>query len=223
MASLPIHLYFELVAFVASVSLFFQKGTPRYMKTFPFFLLLTLVIEFVGWQMQTVKAREKSIWLYNFFVIVIFDYYLFILKNFIRNIKVRQVISFFLCMYPVIAIVDIFYIQKHEFHSFTYAFGCVLVVAGCIYYYLELFRAPKFVNLIREPAFWITAGLLFFHCCTFFFFSLINMLFKDSKFLLSANTILKFVLFLFYLLFTIGFLCRLTFSRNKALKRARMR
>jgi hypothetical protein len=213
MASIPPHLYFELVAFIASIMLFFLKGTPRYMKSFPFFLLLTLLVEIIGWQMAKVRARTPSIWLYNFFVIVTFDYYLFILKNFIRNTRVKKITAYFIWVYPVIALVDIFFIQKNEFHSFTFAFGCLLIVAGCIYYYLELFRAPKFVNLLREPPFWITAGLLFFFCCTFFFFSLINILFKDSKVLHNANLILRVVLFLFYLLLTVGFLCRMKFKK----------
>jgi hypothetical protein len=207
MGSIPIHLYFELISFLASITLYFQKGTPRYMKTFPVFLLLTVIVEIVGWQLP--RQRQTRIWVYNFYVIISFDYYLWILKNFIVKPKAKKLIFYSLWGYPILALIDIFFIQLNEFHSFTFALGCLLVVSACIYYYLELFRRPQSIDLIREQAFWITCGLLFFHCCTFAFFSLMNSLFKSSNILPTLNAILKVILFFFYTLFTIGFLCRI--------------
>jgi len=184
------------------------------MKTFPVFLLLTVLVEIVGWQTALHKQKNISIWVYNFFVIVSFDYYLFILKNFIRSLKAKKIILYSLWIYPVVALIDIFFIQLNEFHSFTFALGCLLIVSVCIYYYFELFRQPQFVNLLHEQAFWITSGLLFFHCCTFAFFSLMNSLYKATKLLQNLNDILKVVLFLFYLMFAIGFLCRLKLRKT---------
>src|SRR4051812_45066832 len=103
-SSMPIHIYFELMSFVASLTLYFQRAIPRYMKSFPVFLLLTVIVEIVGWQLP--KHRQTRIWLYNFFIIINFDYYLYILRNFIHNQKIKKIISYSLLGYPILALVD---------------------------------------------------------------------------------------------------------------------
>jgi hypothetical protein len=188
------------------------------MKSFPVFLLLTVLVETAGWQTSTHRQRSLNIWIYNFYVIISFDYYLYILKNFIHSSRIKKIIGYLLWFYPALALIDIFFIQVHEFHSFTFALGCLLIVSACIYYYLELFREPKSIDLLHEQAFWITTGLLFFYCCTFAFFSLINSLFKAYKIFHALNGVLRVVLFFFYLLFTIAFLCRLKITKPKLLQ-----
>ena len=215
MKSIPIHLYFELMSFLASLTLYFQKKTPGYMKSFPVFLLLTVLVEIAGWQTSIHKQRSLNIWIYNFFVIINFDYYLYILRSFIHSSRVKRIIVYAIWSYPVLALIDIFFIQVNEFHSFTFALGCLLIVSACIYYYLELFREPKSIDLLHEQAFWITAGLLFFYSCTFAYFSLINSLFKAHKIFRALNSVLMVVLFLFYLLFSIAFLCRLKIRKPR--------
>lgn len=204
---MPIHIYFEFISFLASITLFFQKETPGYMKSFPPFLLLTVVVEIIG---SRLHDRQTNIWLYNFFIIFEFVFYLYVLKNFVYSLKAKKIILYSIVAYPIIALVNIFFGQNYEFNSITFALGCLLVVSACIYYFFELFRRPQSVNLLREHAFWITSGLLFFHSCTFAHFSLLNFLFKGSPAILqNLNHVLKIILFLFYLLFTIAFLCRI--------------
>jgi hypothetical protein len=210
---MPIHIYFELISFLASITLYFQRETPRYMKFFPVYLLITIVVEVVGWQIH--NNRQAVVWLYNFFIIFNFDFYLYILKNFIHSIKARKAILYCIVAYPMLALANILFGQVNAFNSVTYALGCLLVVSACIYYFFELFRRPQSVNLLREHAFWITSGLLFFHCCTFAHFSLLNFLFKGSPTLFkNLNDVLKVIIFLLYLLFTIAFLCRMRFRKS---------
>lgn len=209
---MPIHIYFELISFFASITLYFQKETPRYMKFFPVFLLFTIVVEITGWK---ITDRQANIWLYNFFIIINFDFYLYILKNFIHSLKTRKVILYCMGIYPILALANILFGQNNAFNSVTYSIGCLFVVSASIYYFFELFRRPQFVNLIREHAFWITSGLLFFYCCTFGYFSLANFLFRGSPIILqNLREVLKIILFLFYSLFTIAFLCRIRIKRS---------
>jgi hypothetical protein len=209
---MPIYIYFELMSFLASITLFFQKETPRYMKSFPVFLLLTVIVEIVA---SKLNNRQANIWLYNFYIIINFVFYLYILRNFIHSLKARKIILYCIVTYSILALANILFGQNHEFNSITFALGCLLVVSACIYYFFELFRRPQSVNLPREHAFWITSGLLFFYCCTFAHFSLMNFLFKGSPTILqNLREVLKIILFLFYLLITIAFLCRIRVRKS---------
>jgi hypothetical protein len=214
MKPFPVYLYFEVLCFLASLTLFFQKGTPRYMKSFPFCLLATVAVELIGWRIA--KSRVVVLWLYNSFALVISDYYLFLLWNFINNTKVKRVIGHSIWIYMILGLINLFFIQVNTFNSITFAIGCLLIVAFCIYYFFELFELPKSINLVREQAFWITSGLLFFHCCSFMLFSLTNLLSKSSAGILkNLQYRLDMILIMFYLLFTIASLCRLHLSKRK--------
>ncbi len=91
----------------------------------------------------------------------------------------------------------------------TYSLGCLLIVAFCIFYVWELFQLKHSVNLLRQPAFWICSGLLFFYACTFPILALVNFIKIEPAFLRTTGFILDFVNILLYLSFTIAFLCRL--------------
>ncbi len=123
-------------------------------------------------------------------------------------------------LYILIAVTNILFIQKIKaFHTVTYAFGCLLIVAACIYYFFELFKIPKSVELKKNPAFWICSGLLFFYCCGFPLFGMFNFLSDISKLIIKNfyNIITILNIFL-YTLFTIAFLCRLKIRKYTLLR-----
>jgi hypothetical protein len=214
MRPLPVYLYFEVLSFLASLVLFFQKGTPRFMKSFPFFLLVTVVVELMAWRLA--RNRQIVVWLYNIFSLVQFNFYLIILRNFIKSSIVRRVIGHVIWIYALMALSLLLFIQGKSFSAITFAVGCLVIVIFCIYYFFELFQLPTSINLVRERAFWITSGLLFFHCCTFALFSLTNVLNKLKPAVLkSLHSLLDMILIMFYLLFTIAFLCKIELKKNK--------
>jgi len=215
MKPLPVFLYFEVLSFLASLALFFQKGTPRYMKSFPFFLLVTVAVEIIAFNLS--KNRIAKLWLYNIFAVVTFDFYLVILWHFINNRIAKRVIWHSIWIYAVLALANLFFIQVSAFNTITFALGCLIIVVFCIYYFLELFQLPTSINLVKEQAFWISSGLLFFHSCSFMLFSLTNLLSKLSPGILkNLQYLLDMILIMFYLLFTIAFLCKINLKKNKA-------
>lgn len=199
-------LIIQIISLLVSSTLLFRRDTPRFLKVFPFFLLLTVIIEIIGWQL--VDREINTTTLYNLFTTLEFEFYLFLLFNIIRTPKARKVILFCCFSYPLLVVLNISIIQVNTFHSITYAIGCLLIVAVCIYYFFELFQLPKSVDLKKEPAFWICSGLLFFYCCSFPLFALSNYLHSVSviilKNLASIVTILNILL---YTSFIIAFLC----------------
>lgn len=180
------------------------------MKLFSPFLFLTLVAETLGSYFSSIGKNNLT--LYNFFTVFEFCFYLFIINLIIGNQRIRKAIQLTGILYAIAAVVNIFFIQKMKtFHTVTYALGCLLIVIYCIYYFLELFRFPRSVNLVNNPAFWICTGLLFFYCCGFPLYGLVNYWQDISSLVLENFTAIFTVLNIFlYSLFTIAFLCNKT-------------
>jgi hypothetical protein len=92
----------------------------------------------------------------------------------------------------------------------TYTSGCVLIVITSIYYFWETFQQKNSVNLIREPAFWICSGLLFYFTCTFPLNGLLNFVSALPQVIVQNLFQIYILLTIFlYLSFTIAYLCRL--------------
>ena len=210
MSFLPLYVYFICISFLASLSVYLMS-TPayRYLKLFPPFLLATIAVESIGSYIGS--QRRSNLTIYNFFTVFEFCFYLYVISLIISNAKMKKVFIIALIAYGVIAVINIVFIQKLKaFHTVTYAFGCLVIVAACVYYFFELFKLPRSVRLINNPAFWICSGLLFFYCCGFPLYGMINFLSGISRLIMRNFFSIIVILNIFlYSLFTIAFLCRL--------------
>jgi hypothetical protein len=204
-------IYFTLViiSFLASLTAYFQRDAPRYLKLFPVFLLLTIVVEIITTWL-TLHGKSAFI-LYNFFNPMEFLFYMYVVRENIRSPRAKKIIFYTGWLFVLVAVVNFLFIQKiTAFSSFAYALGCLLIAVICIYYFFELFQSTTSVNLVRQPAFWICAGLIFFYACSFPVYALLNFL-KEAPTLIKKNfgVILLLLNVLLYSSFTIAFLCRL--------------
>jgi len=205
---LPLYFYFILASFLVSLFLHKQRGTKLYLKLFSPFLGITFLVEVYGRYLR--YQGRNNLLLYSFFTTFEFIFYLYLLSCIIHNLKMRMAIKYILVINALIAFANSLFIQKGGFSSITYSISCLLIVFFCIYYFLELFRSPKFVNLINEPPFWICSGLLFYYCCSFPLFGLITFLSTVPRSLINNFYILVNVMnVLLYTSFIIAFVCRL--------------
>jgi hypothetical protein len=203
--NVPGYLYFELISLLASCTFYFRKGIPLYLKLFPVFLAITLTVEIIGWRILV--DGDDATTLFYLFSVFEFCFYLYTLHHIIRTRKAKTVVLYVLIIYPVLAVFNIFFIQVETFPSISYSLGCLLIVGVCIYYFYELFHLPSAVNLLREAAFWISTGLLFFYICSFPLFGLASFLYNASSIILqNLQTILTVMNALLYTLFTVSFL-----------------
>lgn len=219
MSFLPLYVYFIFISFIASLSVyFFSKDLSYYLKLFPPFLFATLIVEILGTYLASVG--KSNLWLYNFFTVVEFSFYLWIISLIINNRLIKKITRAVLILYAMAATVNIIFIQEMKFfHTTTYSIGCLLIVGVCIYYFFELFKLPKSVKLKNSPAFWICSGLLFFYCCGFPLFGLSNFLSGISKLIIKNFYAIIIILNIFlYSLFTIAFLCRLKIRKYISLR-----
>jgi len=204
----------NIICILSGIGLFFQIKPPLYIKLLPIFLLLTFTVE--GISNYLTEHKIANIPLYNFYSVLEIGFYLFVLKEIMQSRKIRKIIRNLIWIYPLIALVNILFLQKiGHFHSMTYSLGCLLIVFMSIYYFYELFQIKQSVNLIREPSFWICTGLLFFYSCTFPLFGLVNFLIGAPRFIdQNLYYILMIMNVLLYSLFTIAILCRTNIRKS---------
>ena len=204
----PPSMYVLFVSFFTSLFLLKRPEAPFYLKLFPAFLLLTIIIELTG--LYLVPHGFLTYKLYNFFTAFEFCFYLFIFSKMIRNTRVTRIISYTIIAYLALALINILFYQKNTFHSITYSLGCLLIVTCAVYYFLELFQSPTSIRLTKEPSFWITCGLLIYYCCTLPFMGLTGLLTTMPKVLLdNVYYVLIGTNIILYASFTIAFLCKI--------------
>ena len=219
--SLRIYIYFIALSFLLSLIVYGRNKSlaqPIYLKLFPPYLFLTLCVESLGTYLFSIGANNLV--LYNYFTVFEFCFYFWVLSEIVTSKKVKHIILICIPIYCLCVAYNFLFGQKMEmFHTITYALGCLFIVIFCIYYFLELFRFPKSLKLVNDPAFWICSGLLFFYCCGFPLYGLINFWYDISYLLLkNFDNVVTILNIFLYTLFAIGFLCiktrKFTLSRS---------
>jgi hypothetical protein len=209
--------YFQLiipiVCLLASITVYFQPETERYLKLFPVYLLIVNVVGPIGKYMGDHSMNNTL--LYNIYSIIEFVFYLFVLHEIIRNKKVKKIIVYILYICLPLAILDMYGIQKaNVFHSMSYALNSLALVGICVFYFYELFQLPQTNSLLREPAFWICTSILFSTCCNFPLFAFAMFFNAPPQFIINNILTILFIINIFsFSLYTIAFLCRIKTSK----------
>jgi len=197
------------VPFLASLTIFFQAPRQRYLKYFSLFLLVNFLLDAAT--SYSAYYATNNVWLSNLDSVVVISFYLFLLREIVRSKRAKKVLLIFVLAYPIVSVINIFLLQTLPLlFPMTFTSGGVLIVITSIYYFWETFQQKNSVNLIREPAFWICSGLLFYFTCTFPLNGLLNFV-SDLPQVIVQNLFQIFILLniFLYLSFTIAYLCRL--------------
>jgi len=204
-----IYITMIIISFLTSLTAYFQKDAKRYLRLFPILLFATIIVELGARWLQVHKSSRLAPYiLYNSFACIEFLFYMYAVREIIRSVRLKKIIFFAACIFLLLGIFNILFIQKTtSFNSITYAIGCLLIAVSCFYYFFELFQQSYSVTLVRQPAFWICAGLLFYYTCSFPIYGLLNFL--SSKPIMKNIQVIIILLNVFlYSSFTIAFLCR---------------
>lgn len=212
-----IYMTILIISFLAGLSIYFRKDLPAYLKLFPPFLLLTIIIELIS---RGLALRDmNNLILYNFFTTFEFIFYFFILQHVIQNKRTKKIILHIYWLYPTIALLNIFLIQGiNVFHSFSFILGCLLVIVFCARHFYELISIPGSKNLSRVPTFWVCCGLFLFYTSSLPFYVAIKFMYffsyTDIKIMWYALSIANYLL---YFLFAIAFLCTIRIRKSRSL------
>jgi len=201
-----IYLSSLLIAIVTGVmSVGFHNKTPTYIKVLPWFVLLTFIVEVFAYLYAGITGSNLNI--FNVFLIIIHLFYSFVLYQMIVSQTVRKRLLYIVCIYFVIAIVLIFFIQGiNYYNSIVYFLGGVMLCFFSGYFLYELFHVPGKENLFRRPSFWIACGILLYNSGTIPIVIPWPILLHCTRFELKIlHILLTLVYFTSYSMFTVAF------------------
>jgi hypothetical protein len=209
------------IAFLISLTVFIHKPVPLYLKLFPVYFLGALLS---GLYSEWLVAHNHfNIGIANRWGIIEFCFYFFVIHEIVINIKVRRVILLVLIFFALFAFSNLIFIQKKVgFNNVNYSVGCIITVIFSIYYFIELFQKAQVQSLARSPAFWIATAIMFNTVISFPIFSMqVFMETMDKTNLQKYQLIEKnmemigdIILILSVILYSIGFLCRITIRKS---------
>ncbi len=201
------------IAFLFSLVPLFHRPVPLYLRLFSLYLLINCTAEiFISYKAM---KNQNNLLLISLIDLLSICFYIYVVRGFIQRRQPKRLFLYFLLILPPVFAINVFLVQKSQvFQSMTYSFGSLLVVVACIYYFWELFQHTYYVRLVREPAFWICSGILFYYACSFPIYGLVNFIKPDPQVLKVLAIILNSVSIFLYLSFSIAFLCRLKIRKS---------
>jgi hypothetical protein len=204
----------SILTFIISLTIFLRPGGEPYLRSFSFFLFVNCCLDTSTSYMAL--NTINNVFLSNVNTMVTIGFYLYLLMEIVQRPKAKKVLLIVFIVYLLISMMNFFLVQKTGvFNSMTYCLGCLLIVTACIYYFWELFQQRESLNLLRQPAFWICSGLLFYCACSFPLQGMLNFMKSLPKVILENLLIIFDILNIFlYLSFSIAFLCRLKIKRS---------
>jgi hypothetical protein len=210
---MPFYITVIIISFLASIlGLSVKENQVPVLISFSCFLFLSAVVEFIGWKLS--MKYINTVALYNFFTLFEFIFYLFFFRSVFTSSRMKRIILVVMIAYCICVFLNIFFIQKGIFHSYTYVLGCMLIVIFSIAYFYFLFRFPETGSLVKNPFFWIGIGLLFYYTCTIPVYGLQNFITHTVRYYNRILTLIEDLLnIVLYTLFSIGFLCKINFRK----------
>jgi len=211
----------QLSIFLISLLVFAKKPVPRYLRLLPiYFFCLMIVDKIVDYTSDL--GMHNNIML-NIWGIAEFSFYFFVVHEIIGSMKVKKRILYIIIVYTVFAFVNLFFIQNNDlFNPINFTIGTVITVVLCIYYFFELFQKTEAQSLTRLPSFWIVSAILFNAVLIFpiwalfsFMDQLSNANRKSSQIIFNnIIAIFNIISILTYILYSIGFLCRIRTGKS---------
>ena len=211
----------QLSIFLISLSVFAQKPVPLYLRLFPVYFFLLMIVDIVL-ELTTELSIHNNI-LLNTWTPVEFSFYFFVIGWVVVSKKVKKRILYTTTAFVIFAFINLFFFQHNDlFNPINFTVGTVITVVFCIYYFFELFQKTEAQSLSRLPSFWIISGILFNVVLIFPIFALISFMNSLSKSNLKTSRIIfdniaaifNIISILTYILYSIGFICRIRTSKS---------
>lgn len=205
------------LSFLSSLTIYFRKDQPRYLKAFPPFLLVSFLIEIAAYIFVRKGLDNSS--LYHFFFPVEISFFLFVSYHILKRPKIKKAIVFSASIY--IAVIGIYYSISDikGFPTVAYFLGAMLVIIFYSFYFFEIIRLPIDLTPKREENFWIFVGVLLFYLTTLPIWLIVQFMGTFSKGTLEYfSTLLMLMNYALYLSLIIAFFCKRIFRKKESSK-----
>jgi hypothetical protein len=152
----------ECCALIAAIFLL-RKGSGKW-QLFISFLLLTVIVETLGWYVNDVlNLGDKYLWIYNIYWLVSAPFYLIIFSEDTLLKPYKRQIQVIIGLYLAFALINMFFGQgPTTVNYYTHVVAdIVLALLSCYLLYKNL-KAEVPIDLFHYDYFWLSNGLLFY-------------------------------------------------------------
>jgi hypothetical protein len=158
-----ISLSFETLSLLTAIVFYTQKRNKILLYFIPF-LLLTVMVELIGWWITARKGSGKYA-LYNIFFTIEFIFYAFIFFLHLNNKTFKKIVLLFIPAFILAVLLNSFFIQGvNKTLAYTSLIGSFFVVLFCCLFFYESILPDQIdQHLSKQPFFWICSGLLIFY------------------------------------------------------------
>jgi len=196
-------IWVEGIAALISI-LYYSRIKNQYWKYFSYYLILMFLCEAIGkWGENFIDYSKPNF--YNYFVIpveFIFFYWIYAAKSFGKP-KLFYVIS---ALYLISLIFGDIFSTKKIIMSFSYTFGCLILMGLVIMEYYKQINSSNILNFSRNPMFYINLGVTLFYIGTlpFWTFFAYIIVYREIYHIYFSYFLLSGIVM--YLLFSISFI-----------------
>ncbi len=159
-----IYFYFELLSLLTVIIFYIQKRDKIQLYFIPF-LFATVIVEIVGLNWVSLKAKGKYP-MYNIFTMLEFLFYGFLFYKNLNKPTFKKIVLLFIPSFAFLAILNMMFIQgiNITFNTYTFLLGSFfIVVFCCLYFYESVLPDQIDQQLSKQPFFWVCSGLLIYY------------------------------------------------------------
>ena len=160
-----ISVLFEIIAFLSSIFFFIRKKNSLISSFIPF-LFVTVVVEFLGWLWSVNGGSQYKYVMYNFFIPLEIIFYSTLFHRYLRKPLFKKIVILLVPVFLAMATINMIFIQgvNHTFNSYTALLGAfIIVIFCCLFFYESVLPDQMDQQLLKQPFFWVTSGLLIFY------------------------------------------------------------
>lgn len=140
----------------------FNTYKHTFLRYFPIILIFNLVSEYAGEKFGEIYGFNAIIYNLHSLLSFIFIFIIFrlsLISKKLRNSIVLMVIVFSI-LFIYYLIVDDF-LRKLQYEVFIY--GAICSIICIIFYYIEILKSDRVINIKHDPVFWVSVGFLLYY------------------------------------------------------------
>lgn len=191
--------------------LFWHKLPSNRARFFLFSIGFSLLLDFIGTNF-TQWTGMLNYGVYNFYILVLFSYYLLFFKSLLKKIAYKYTAGLFSIFFLVVSIINWSFLQNglENILTYTYAIGVIFITILSVCYLFELFSSNLVLNFSKSIYFWFVVGILIFHV------PFLPFMLSLEWFLIDYNpTIYGMILFFLNLLMNTSFIIGFIWSEKR--------
>ncbi|WP_412468426.1 hypothetical protein [Pedobacter sp. KLB.chiD] len=185
----------------------FSNNLPIHLKGIVLMMPYVLLVEIGAAFFRNLINGKNVLPQYNIVLLTEFLVYAYFFKEIIISAWIKNIITFFMILFPVFWYISVFFIFKiTEWNSYIFLVGGAFTIIWALIYCYQLLTSIENVSLHHCSEFWIALGIIIFYSCQVPFMGIYNFLIVNYPTLIINFQIgLQVSNIIMYALFTYAF------------------